>query len=94
MEIKYTFDAFVSLIALVNFIESKNTFGAGIRWLNRYEVFLKKALALPGKKICNNKTLKRLHLHCLSYNEWTIAYSVHENHVLIETILHKSRISD
>jgi len=59
MEIKYTFDAFVSLIALVNFIESKNTFGAGIRWLNRYEVFLKKALALPEKrKICNNKTLK------------------------------------
>jgi len=64
MEIKYTVDAFTSLTALVNFIESKNTFGAGIRWLNRYEVFLKKALVFPEKrKICNSETLKRLELH-------------------------------
>jgi hypothetical protein len=95
MEIKYTADAFFSLASLVNFIESKNTEGAGIRWLNRYENFLKSELIFPEKrKICNNKTLKRLGLLCLSYKEWTIAFSVHENYVLIEAILHKTRISD
>jgi len=35
MPINYTTDGFNSLISLVNFIESKNTAGAGLRWLNR-----------------------------------------------------------
>jgi len=33
--INYTTDALNSLISLVNFIKSKNTAGAGLRWLNR-----------------------------------------------------------
>ena len=95
MEIVYTTDAFISLTALINFIETKNTYGAGSRWLNGYEIFLKKALAIPQKrKICNNATFKRFGLHCLSYHEWIIAFSVHENYVLFEAILHKSRISN
>jgi len=35
MPINYTTDALNSLISLVNFIKSKNTAGAGLRWLNR-----------------------------------------------------------
>ena len=44
MQIKYTIDAFASLTSLINFIESKNTQGAGLRWLDRYEEFLTKEL--------------------------------------------------
>jgi hypothetical protein len=57
MQVKYTADAFASLTGLINFIESRNTSGAGIRWLNQYENFLKKAFVNPGhKKICGNDT--------------------------------------
>ncbi len=44
MLVKYTTDAFASLTQLVNFIEEKNTAGAGIRWLIRYEKHLNKTL--------------------------------------------------
>lgn len=44
MQIRYTLDAFTSLTSLINFIEDKNTQGAGLRWLARYETFLQKEL--------------------------------------------------
>ena len=49
MQINYTEDAFSSLVQLVNFIESKNTLGAGVRWLQRFERFLQKKLQNPQK---------------------------------------------
>lgn len=95
MQINYTTDAFTALVQLINFIETKNTAGAGLRWLGRYEAFLQKSLHYPSKvKICYNETFKRLNLRCLNYNDWTIAFSIHESYILIEALLHKSRISD
>ena len=95
MQIKYTVSASESIIQLINFIETTNTLGSGIRWLNKYELFLKKALKQSiNPKICNNHTLKELELNCLYYNEWLIAYSIHQNFILIEAIFHKSRIVD
>lgn len=59
MKIEYTIDAFASLTALINFIEAKNTAGAGIRWLNHYEIFLEKAfINAKQKKLCHNDTFK------------------------------------
>ena len=95
MQINYTTEAFASLLGLMNFIESKNTSGAGIRWLNRYEAFLHKSLIIPQLvKRCHNKTFSELDLHCLNYNDWTIAFSIHAGYVLIEALIHKSRIAD
>jgi hypothetical protein len=95
MRINYTTDAFASLVQLINFIESKNTLGSGLRWLARYEAFLQKSLYNPSIiKICHNQTFKKLKIRCLNYKDWTIAFSIHENYVLIEALLHKSRIID
>ncbi len=95
MQIDYTVEAFTSLIQLVNYIESKNTQGAGLRWLKRYETFIKKKLEFPQQiKLCNNQTFYMLKLRCIIYNEWIIAFSIYEDAVLIEAFLHKSRISD
>jgi hypothetical protein len=95
MQINYTTEAFASLIQLVNYIESKNTQGAGLRWLKRFEVFLTKKLHTPSQiKFCNNETFYQLHLRCIYFNEWVIAFSIHEDAVLIEALLHKSRIAD
>ena len=95
MQIKYTTDAFASLAQLVNFIESKNTAGAGMRWLAKYERFLISSLVDARRKpLCNNATFKKLNLRCIYFNEWLIAFSINENFVLIEALLHKSRIAD
>ncbi len=94
-EIKYTTDALASLTALINFIEAKDTEGAGIRWLEHYENNLKQAFENAGKKrLCNNATFKKLNLRCIYFNDWLIAFSIRENFILIEALLHKSRIAD
>lgn len=95
MQINYTSDAFSSLIQLVNYIESVNTKGAGLRWLNRYEIFLQKTLIKPHQiKLCQNLKFNQLNLRCINFNDWVIAFSVNENYILIEALLHRSRISD
>ncbi len=63
MQVKYSVDAFESLTSLINFIESKNTKGAGFRWFGKYELFLEKQLRNPkGKSLCKNSTFKKLNL--------------------------------
>lgn len=95
MQVKYTIDAFASLTALINFIESKNTKESGIRWLDRYERYLRETFANPAqKRMCTNATLRKLNLKCIYFNDWLIAFSLHEEFILIEAILHKSRITD
>ena len=95
MQIKYTITASNSLTQLIAFIEKTNTTRSGIRWLNKYELFLNKTLLLSvNPKICNNLSLKNLGLNCLNFNDWLIAYSIHQNFILIEALLHKSRIID
>ncbi|HEY5464307.1 MAG TPA: hypothetical protein VIJ95_13685 [Hanamia sp.] len=95
MQIKYTIDAFASLTSLINFIESKNTQGAGLRWLDRYEEFLTKELInLKRLSLCKNAVFHKLNLHCIYFNEWLIAISIHEDFILVEALLHKSRIRD
>lgn len=95
MQINYTTNAFETLIQLVNYIETTNTEGGGMRWLNRYEAFLQKKFLYPEHiKLCLNSAFSKLNLRCVYFNDWLIAFSVHENFILVETILHKSRISD
>lgn len=95
MQVNYTKDAFTSLTNLINFIESANTLGAGLRWLSRYEDFLQKSLIKPTQiKLCHNFTFNTMQLRCIYFNDWVIAFSVHPDYVLIEALLHKSRLSD
>ena len=47
MQISYTIDAFSALTNVVNFIESKNTLGSGVRWLKKFEYFLVTSLVNP-----------------------------------------------
>ena len=95
MQISYTQDAFASLIDLINFIEANNTKGAGVRWLNKYEQFILDDLQNPThKRLCGNKTFEGLNLRCVYFNDWVIAFSMNEKFILIEALLHKSRIID
>ena len=71
MQINYTGAAFASLCDVVNYVESMNTFGAGVRWLNRFEMFLQQGFLNPTViKLCNNQTFYSLQLRCLNFNDW------------------------
>ena len=95
MQVNYTNDALDSLTSLVSFIEQHNTKGAGIRWLNKFELYLQNTLKNYSViKLCNNTTFKQLKLKCLYYNDWLIAFSQTTHSITIEAILHKSRIKD
>ena len=57
--------------------------------------FLNKTLINPDKiRFCNNATFNKLNLHCIYFNDWVIAFSIHPDYILIEALLHKSRIID
>ena len=95
MKINYTIDAYETLIGLLDFIESHNSQGAAIRWFDRYENYLKKILINGSQqRVCNNATFYKLKLRCIYFNDWVIAFSIHEDFILIEALLHKSRITD
>jgi len=44
--------------------------------------------------LCHKATFKKFNLLCIYFNDWLIAFSIHENFILIEALLHKSRITD
>jgi hypothetical protein len=44
--------------------------------------------------LCKNPVFKKLQLHCIYFNDWLIAVSVHDDFILVEALLHKSRIRD
>lgn len=95
MEINYTNDALASLTSLVTFIEEQNTSGAGLRWLAKFELYLKETLIHHSViNLCNNSTFKDFKLKCIYYNDWLIAFSEDETNILIEAVIHKSRIKD
>ena len=95
MQISYTGAAFASLSDVVNYVESMNTLGAGVRWLNKFEEFLNASLTIPSViKLCNNRTFYELELRCINFNDWVIAFSLDNDKVLIEAILHSSRLTD
>ena len=95
MQVNYTVDAFSALSSLVNFIEAKNTENAGLRWLNRFEHFLQITLInVQLINLCNNATFNKLNLRCIYFNDWVVAFSIHPDYILIEALLHKSRITD
>ena len=95
MKINYTNAAYESLLAINEFVELRNTLGAGYRWYLRYEDFiLEKLLLHKAIPLCKINTLQRLKLYCVHYKDWTIAFSKANDEILIELLLHKSRIRD
>lgn len=86
MQVRYTSNAFASLVRLINFIETNNTEGAGVRWLNQYENFLEKTfLNARHKRVCNNAAFKKLDLKCIYFKDWLIAFSIQEDIILIRS---------
>lgn len=75
MEINYTVNAANVLMDLVTFIENKNTKGAGLRWMKKFELFLQGLLRHHSIiKLCHNATFKALNLKCIYTNNWLMHF--------------------
>jgi hypothetical protein len=74
-------------VDVVNFIESKNTQGAGVRWLTKLMEHLTRPDLIKG---CHNKSFNQLGLHCLRLHDWIVAFSYDTHQVFIEAILHSA----
>ncbi len=95
MEIKFSAYFSEEINHIISFIEGTNTFDAGERWFLKFEQFLYKNLSLPEvHPICNNFVFKKYYLRCLFYNDWTIAFKIETDYVLLVSIIHKSNIID
>ena len=95
MVIKFTPKATRQIVGLLKFIDSQNTFGAGGRWLKKFEdhmdMYLQTAFSI---KPCHSQKLARLELKCLLYKDWTIALKFVDDEAIVVTVLHRSKITD
>jgi len=95
MGVKYSKKALVTLVKLLKFIEKKNTPGAGLRWVEKYNAFIKEKFErAEGIKLCNNESFYRRQLRCIYYNYWVIAFSYGKDTIVIKALMHKSKITN
>ena len=84
-----------TLLAVANWVESKNTKGSGLRWLNKFYVYIEKnAKAVHALPLCKYKVFKAKKLICLTYNDWVIACKVEDNNVAVHAVIHRSWLQD
>jgi hypothetical protein len=82
-------EAWFTLNELAEFVESKNTLGAGNRYLNAFLVKINDALKNNAKyAICKYPEFAKLKLKCFVINDWVIAYQETNNRLIIRAIVH------
>ncbi len=73
-------EAWFTLNELAEFVESKNTLGAGNRYLNAFLVKINDGLKNNAKyAICKYPEFAKLKLKCFVINDWVIAYQETNN---------------
>ena len=82
-------EAWVTLKELAEFVESKNTLGAGSRYLNAFLTKIKDALKSHAKyAICKYPEFSKLELKCFIVNDWIIAYQESKDTLIVKAIIH------
>ncbi|MCX6187070.1 MAG: type II toxin-antitoxin system RelE/ParE family toxin [Bacteroidetes bacterium] len=82
-------EAWDTLNELAEFVESKNTLGAGNRYLNSFLIKIKDALKSHAKyAVCKYPEFAKLELKCLIINDWVIAYQESKDILIVKAIIH------
>lgn len=91
MRIEISEEALKTLKEISDFVESKNTKGAGKRWLLRFKKKLKSYAKLNTKyKYCEDETLFELKFSCLSIGNWFVVFTLDNNRFKIYQLIHGS----
>lgn len=68
-----------TLIKVAEFVESKNTSGSGLRWMNKVEEKIESlAEAKVKAAFCHHASLAKYNFRCIAYNDWIIVYRISE----------------
>ena len=87
-------EAWDTLNELAEFVESKNTLGAGNRYLNSFLIKIKNALKSHAKyAVCKYPEFAKLQLKCFIINDWVIAFETIEEQIIIRVIIHGSLLA-
>lgn len=82
-------EAWVTLKELAEFVESKNTLGAGKRYLITFLSKIRDALkSNPEYAVCKYPEFAKLHLKCFVINDWVIAYQESQDTIIVKAIIH------
>lgn len=83
------------IIALCDFIESKNTLGSGTRFYEKLLTFIESLAPLTNLKfpLCRNKKFAARLWSCVVFqNKWVIAFSYNNNQIIIHRMVLGSRL--
>jgi predicted RNA-binding protein with EMAP domain len=93
MKVEISEDALHTLKEISDFVESKNTKGAGKRWLLKFKKKIKEYAKQNVKyKYCDDETLFELKFSCLLIGNWIIVFNIENNCFKIYQLIHGSLI--
>ena len=82
-----------AIMKAAQFVESKNTPGAGDRWADKLKrEIIKFANAKVKLAICRNVSLTKFNYRCIVYKDWIIAYRISENEFEVCRFIYASRL--
>ncbi len=88
MQVFFTLKAQNALTAIVDFVESKNSPGSGIRFALKLESKINEyALENIKYALCSNYILAKLGYSCFSYHKWVIAFKIVNNQFIVYRIV-------
>jgi hypothetical protein len=93
MKIKVAEQAKLTLFELEKFVETKNTKGAGKRFLKRFIEKVKAQLSTTNYSICKHKKFAALKLKCFFINDWVIAFETVNDEIIVRVIIHGSLLT-
>lgn len=87
-------EAWSTLNELAEFVESKNSFGAGNRYLNAFLIKIKNALKSHAEyAVCKYPEFAKLGLKCFIIKDWVIAYQASKDTIIVKTIIHGTMLN-
>ena len=88
MRVVYSEEAIATLFEISDFVDSINTPGAGERWVAKLTASVETyALSNVTFALCNDAYLASLHLSCLNFNDWIIAFSIDAEVLVVHKII-------
>lgn len=82
-------EAWKSLNELAEFVESKNTIGAGKRYLNAFLLKISDALKNNANYApCKYPEFAKFKLKCFIINDWVIAFQETQTTLIVRAIVH------
>lgn len=88
MRARFSLEAKETLRILEDFVDTKNTQGAGKRFVKKFKAELKKYIQPHTTyKLCNNSYLADEGFSCISINNWIVVFKIEKNTFFVYDII-------